>query len=132
MTTTYNAHGPGHTGTTGFTNYFPGTDEQLAAALDRVFAEHPDAVVLDGDDDWYACDCHRPATFPHVFGIEPIAYFHTGISGISKSGIVVSREDFERLERDFPTTTFEQIRKPDRTGLNLRECVRVYDGRETR
>lgn len=45
---------------------------------------------------------------------------------MSVSGVVVAREDFERIEREFPSKTWTQIRKPDRTGCQLRDCVRVY------
>jgi len=123
----YSATGRAHTGTSGFTNYGPGTGAQLSAALDRVFAAHPGAVVLDGDDNWYASEANRPAAFAKIFGIEPLASFHTGISGISKSGIVVSLADAVRIEREFPTKVFTQLREPDRTGCRLRECVRVYE-----
>lgn len=125
---TYRAHGQGHTGSTGFTNYRPGTRQDVARALDDVFADHPDAVVVDGDDDWYACGADRPASWPEMFGVEALAFFHSGISGISKSGVVLSREDFDRIEREFPTRTFKQIRKPDVTGVVLRErpALRIY------
>jgi len=117
-----------HTSSHGFVNYMGGASkERIRETLEAIFNEHPGAVVLDGDDDWYANDCRRPGCFPDIFGIKPLATFHTGTSGITKSGIVVSRQDFEKIEREFPTKTFTQIRKPDRTGCVLRECVTVYE-----
>ena len=128
---THLASGGKHVGTSGFVNYIGGASTaRVHAALEAVFAEHPGAVVLDGSDDWYVNDCRRPGTFPNIFGIKPLARFHTGCSGISKSGIVVSRGDFERIELEFPTQTFTQLRGPDVTGRVLRECVRVYESTE--
>jgi hypothetical protein len=129
---TYRAHvrGQSHTGTSGFTNHWPGTREDILRALAQVFANHPGSVVLDGDDDWYASGCRRPEKFRDVFTVTPVAFFHSGISGISVSGIVVSRSDFKRIEREFPSKTWAQIRKPDQTGRVLRDCVRVYEGTE--
>lgn len=126
-THTYSAHGGSHTGTSGFTNHWPGSTEQVARALKRVFADHGDVVVLDGNDDWYAYGCNRPEEFEQIFGITPVAWFHTGISGIAKSGIVVTREDFERIEREFPTKEFTAVRREPVTGRVLRKCVRVYE-----
>lgn len=125
---TYQVSGGTHVSSHGHVNYIGGASkDKLRTVLERVFQDHPGAVVLDGDDNWYANNCRRPEAFVRIFGIVPLAYFHTGISGISKSGVVVTREDFEKIEREFPTTTFTQIRKPDRTGCVLRSCVRVYE-----
>lgn len=126
-THTFRAHGRGHTGSSGFTNFWPGTRDDVARGLAAVFEAHPGAVVVDGDDDWYASEADRPACWPELFGVEALAFFHSGISGISKSGVVLSREDFDRIEREFPTRTFTQIRKPDVAGAQLRDrAVRVY------
>lgn len=65
----------------------------------EVWAQFPKAIIVDGDDDWYAKVEHRPQVFAREAGIEPIGYFHTGISGISCSGIVVSPEQYEALDR---------------------------------
>jgi len=125
---TYLASGGKHTSTSGFVNYIGGaSQDKFQATLEEIFAKHPNAVVLNGDDDWYASQCCRPELFPRKFDIQPLAYFHSGISGISKSGIVVSRRDFDKIEREFPSRTFTQIRMPDLTGCALRDCVRVYE-----
>lgn len=124
---TYRAHGPTHTGSTGFSNHWPGTAKEVARALERVFADHPGAVVLDGQDDWYAPGCNRPERFRDVFDFEPLAFFHSGISGISVSGVVVTREVFERIEREFPSKVWTQVRGPEHTDRQLRDCVRVYE-----
>lgn len=139
---TYRAHGRTHTGTSGFSNHWPGSSDDVARALEQVFADHPDAVVLDGNDDWYAPDCDRPETYlRHFERLVPLAFFHSKSSGMSVSGIVVSREDFERIEREFPTKSWKWLKdernasgwgchsvKVTVTGKNLRDCVRVYTG----
>lgn len=128
---TYRAHGRTRTGASGFSNHQHGSREDIRRALDEVFADHPESVVLDGDDDWYAPGCNRPERFDTVFGVTPLALFHTKGSGISVSGIVVNREDFERIECEFPTKTWTQIGKPAQTGRSLRDCVTVYDSKES-
>lgn len=75
----YRAHGQTHTGTSGFSNHWPGTTEDIARALEQVFADHPDAVVLNGDDDWYAPGCNRPEKFRVAFGFEPLAFFEASL-----------------------------------------------------
>ena len=135
---TYLASGGKHTSSHGFVNYIGGaTKERFQASLQEVFARHPNAVVLNGSDDWDDPQCRRPESFPQKFDIQPLAYFHSGMSGISKSGIVVSREDFDKIEREFPSKAFthapldrrsgQSVRKPDSTGCILRECVSVYE-----
>lgn len=122
----------------GNVNYTGASKGRLEAALQQVFADHPGAVVLDGSDDWFASECRSPRLFRYIFDIKPLASFHTGTSGLSSSGIVVSREDFEKIEREFPTKTLKlgrDRRKTDRAeGCVLREHVRVYEqpaGQET-
>ena len=124
---TYTAHSNTHVGTSGFTNHFPGSSAKLAASLERVFAEHPGAVVLNGADDWYASESRRPVSIVRKLGIEPLAHFHNGISGIAKSGVVITAEDLATIEAAFPAQEWTQIRKPSKTGLNLRDCVKVYE-----
>lgn len=137
----YRAHGQTHVGTSGFANHWAGTKEDVARALAQVFADHPGAVVLDGDDDWYAPGCNRPEKFRHVFGFTPLASFHSKGSGISVSGVVVTREDFERIEREFPSKTWTWLKrermypgalhcrtvKTEVSDRRLRDCVRVYE-----
>jgi hypothetical protein len=99
-----------HVGISGFTNYLPGDPRSQIAA---VFQEFPDAIIVDGTDDWGAAREFRPETFEGSYGVKPLAYFHTGCSGISKSGIVITQEDFDSLPESIRTSKHLKIhRKP--------------------
>lgn len=115
---TYSGHAGSHTGSSGFTNHFTGGPICQAKALARVFKDFPDAVVLNGQDNFEAPIVARAPALCARFEITPLAYFHTGISGIAKSGVVLSREDYARFQEAMKTTelTFkEQV--PERDGL---------------
>ena len=94
----FNTASSSTTSSHGFVNYLGSSPEKRAATFAAVFAEFPGAVIVDGTDDWYAMVQVRPETWERELGIKPLAMFHTGISGISKSGIVVSAEGFKALE----------------------------------
>jgi len=86
-------------GSSGFTNYIGGmSDKKLEQTLVAVFVEFPDAIIVDGSDDWYAELKYSPSSLCKKFDIEPLANFHTEISGISSSGSVIEEEDFNRLK----------------------------------
>lgn len=91
-----------HTGTSGFTNYFNNKPNPTA-----VFADFPDAVIVDGSDDWCAALEARPAMVVDKAGIVPLAWFHSGISGITKSGVVLTEAQFAQLDAYY-RATFEQ------------------------
>ena len=137
---TYNAHrrttwrngrhevkSTAHVGYSGFTNYFPGTSEDIAAALEKVFEDHPGSVVINGTADWLSPRFERPETFRHQFDIQPLAMFHSGISGISKSGIVVTAEDYQKILREFPDQTWGRGEKAV-SGIGFSDTkLRVYE-----
>jgi len=88
-----------HVGSSGFSNYFGGyTEKDLNKTLQEVFNDFPDSVVIDGSDDWYSELKHSPSSICKKFNVEVLANFHTGISGISCSGVVVEKEEFKRLK----------------------------------
>lgn len=88
-----------HTGSSGFTNYFNNKPNPAA-----VWAVFPDAVIVDGDDDWSAPKESRPMALVEKAGLKPLAWFHSGISGITKSGLVLTREDFTKLSEYYVNT----------------------------
>lgn len=110
---TYLGVSPGgvHVGSSGFTNYMDNKPNPMA-----VFKDHPTAIIVDGDDNWYADKEKRPATVVRDAGIEPLAWFHSGISGITKSGAVLTPKDFAKLEAYY----LREFKKP------LGDCVKVY------
>lgn len=92
---TYYASRGAMTGTSGFTNFAGGSDVQVGLA--KVWLEHPSAIVVNGSDNWYSKLEERPQGFVQSLGFKPIAWFHSGISGIVRSGAVLSPETFEAL-----------------------------------
>lgn len=88
-----------HVSSHGFVNYMG-----AAPQPDAVFRDFPDAVIVDGDDDWFAPKIKRPQVLAEKAGITPLALFHTGISGITRSGVVLSEADYERLREYFTAT----------------------------
>lgn len=79
-------------------NYNGASKEAFDATRKKIFQDFPNSVIVDGTDDWFAPQHKRPESFIRLFGIKPLAYYHSGISGISKSGIIVSYDEFKRLE----------------------------------
>lgn len=144
-----------HVGSSGFTNYMGATEEQYAAARAQVFADFPGSVIVDGSEDWTVPPEWRPSTFlaprrPNHQGydrdpapVTVLALYHSGISGIVRSGIVVSAEDYAKLAAWYeasygkkldvrmrvyhaplscPKCGQAYLREPDRSGLRLCKC----------
>ena len=95
---TYCGSGGSTTGTPGFTNYFGGGDVCAARTRAAVWRDYPDAVILNGNDDWNAPTIARIPNLCAEFGIKVLAYFHTGTSGIMKSGVVLMKEAHKELK----------------------------------
>jgi hypothetical protein len=103
-------------GSSGFTNYTPGRPNDIRKALEEVWREFPDAVVVDGSDDWMAPIQRAPYRWQREFGIDQLADFHSGISGISRSGLVLTEEAYLKLRQAFQL----------RFGGAVESSVRVY------
>jgi len=86
--------------TSGFSNYVPSFDG-VAAAKAEVFRDFPDAVIVDGSDDWLAPCCGSPQLLVRKFNLRLLARFHAGISGIASSGIVLAPSEFERFSAEY-------------------------------
>ena len=107
---TFMASNDAHVSSSGFTNYFGRMNAAEVSNLHKnMRAELGEHVIIDGTDDWGAKVEHRPETFFFTYkrslgipnGPEQcdglLGYYHSGISGISKSGIVVTPEMFDEL-----------------------------------
>lgn len=81
-----------HVGSSGFTNY-TGAKPKPA----DVWADFPEAVIVDGSDDFGSPKQHRPTVLATKYGVNPLALFHTGISGITRSGVVLDRAGWEKF-----------------------------------
>jgi|MudIll2142460700_1097286.scaffolds.fasta_scaffold00031_2 hypothetical protein len=97
--------------------------DPLALARQALAKYGPTAVILDGDDDWYAPRISHPSRVAKEAGITPLGDFHSGFSGISKSGIVIKAKDLAKFKR-----TFKQLAtQHDWTGHH-RPNIRYHDG----
>lgn len=93
-----------HTSSYGNVNYWDNSPNPEA-----VWKDFPKAVIVDGDDDWGAPDEKRPAVLIEKAGLTPLAYFHSRSSGITKSGLVLTRADFLTLSAYYLNTFGEGI-----------------------
>jgi len=93
-------------------NYLGASEAEYRATREQIFADFPGCVIVDGDDDWSADPWRYPMSFreepriverrngPCQIGLgigEPLAWYHSGVSGISRSGIVITREQYDLL-----------------------------------
>ena len=85
-----------HVGSSGFTNYLGGSPKPEA-----VWADFPDAFIVDGSSDIYSPVERRPQRLARKFGIEVLAWFHTGASGVFMSGFVCTPEEFAKFRRAY-------------------------------
>ena len=89
------------TGDMGGNNYELATVDDTLAELQRLLRRFPDAVIVDGSDDWDAPDYVRPQVLVARYGITPLAWWHTGRSGQTKSGVILRADDYSRLREAF-------------------------------
>jgi hypothetical protein len=82
-----------------------------------VFAEFPEAVIVNGADDWCADPHLRPEWLRGRLGVEILAWYHTGASGISNSGFVCTEEEYAKFAAKYedafctpPTTHLTVLR----------------------
>lgn len=115
----YNPERSSWQGNMGGENFDPPDEDAVIAELVQVWTDHPGAVVLDGTDDWFAPDMARPELFVELFEIEALALWHTGASGKSSSGIVLTQEQYELLNVRYRQLTglyVEQVPSQRRQG----------------
>jgi hypothetical protein len=112
------ASGGVHVGSSGFANYIGPSD--VPGALERVWEAHPDAIVVDGDDDWKAPKWRRPESLARDHKLRVLALFHSGISGISSSGVVLDRAEYDRLRFEY-----QEVH-----GKDIEATLRVYGAHE--
>lgn len=92
---------------TGFINYFPST-ERTNAAIEAAYRNHgKDIAIIDGEDNWYASSIFHIDYLLQKFNIKKLADFHTGISGITKSGVVIAKRDLPKFIKAFNKSKWE-------------------------
>lgn len=82
----------------GWINYIGASEKQFKLTREQIFKDYPNSVIVDGTDDWFSQESHRPQLFAEKFGLKILAYYHSGNSGMTKSGIVISSEDYYILQ----------------------------------
>lgn len=85
----------------GFVDYHFATEEGIQLTLKQVKEDLPHSIVIDGLDDWHRPAKDRPETWMKILNFPVLAYFHTGISGLSKSGIIIDRHEFTKLQSKY-------------------------------
>lgn len=101
---TYLASTDPRTSVHGYIDYSFATQKQIQLTLQKVKEDFPNAIVIDGIDDWHRPLKDRPETWPKKLNIPILAYFHSGISGLSKSGIIIDRNEFFILKQKYEDT----------------------------
>ncbi len=82
---------------TGFVNYFP-SSERTARKVAAAYEKHGDDIaIVDGEDDWNANRIFNVDFILDKAEIQMVDSFHTGISGITKSGAVINKEDLPKF-----------------------------------
>lgn len=88
-------------GSMGGLNYREATPEATRAAMEHAWSRWPGAVIIDGTDDWEAPEWARPELWPEQMGARPLAFWHTGASGQSLSGLVLRPAEWRRVQAVF-------------------------------
>lgn len=107
---TYYATGQAMTGSSGFTNFIGRMSEDRKMKLhESMKAELGEHVIVNGNDDLRDKLHNRPEYFHMQFKKETgtdglLALYHSGISGITKSGIVVTPETFDAMTEWYEKT----------------------------
>lgn len=71
------------------------------AAIHWVLARHPGCVIVDGTDDWNAPLYARPHPLLRRYHLQPVAWWHTGMSGQGTSGAVMDPRTFRSFTRAY-------------------------------
>jgi hypothetical protein len=80
-------------------NYFGAAPDKLSCLKTCEEEVQQTCIIVDGSDDWCSPAYSRPQTF--VGDLIPaekiIAWYHSGISGITKSGFIIRHSDLKEL-----------------------------------
>jgi hypothetical protein len=109
-----------------FVNYTP-SKERTANNVNAVLQKYGnDIAIIDGNDDWNGCIIFKISTLLNKFGIETIDSFHSGISGISKSGCVINKSDLSTFIKKFNKMKWT-LRSTNYGNMFNTENIRIFD-----
>lgn len=108
-------------------NYFPSA-ERTANNVKNAFVTHgEDIAIIDGEDNWNASQIFHIGFLLDQFNIKPLDDFHTGISGITKSGKVIKQSDLTEFIRKFNQKKYKLIEEnPPRDAFGQPK-IRIYN-----
>lgn len=82
-----------------FVNYIGPAPDAYSALRECESLTGEDCTIINGSDDWNSPKSLRPQSF--VPREMVVAWFHTGISGITRSGCVVRSKDVDQIKKDY-------------------------------
>ncbi len=88
-------------GDLGGLNFEIASPAQTGAAVHWVLERHPNCVIVDGTDDWNAPRYARPQLLCRKYELQPIAWWHTGMSGQGCSGVVLDGPTWDAFRRAY-------------------------------
>ena len=97
-------------GSTGFINYFPSSERTARNVTEAYRKNGENIAIIDGDDDWFASMLFHPYSLCNKWNIPILDNFHSGISGIAKSGIIISKSDLETFIKKFNAKKYQILR----------------------
>ena len=107
----------------GFVNYFP-SNERTQSAVDYALKKYGDNIaIIDGEDDWNAPDIFNIAYLLNMFKIDILDSFHTGVSGITKSGAIINKNDLNKFIEKFNKIKWKKLNK----GYSSNYKIKIYD-----
>jgi len=81
-------------GDMGGLNFRVAPASEVSAAACWVQERWPGCVIVDGSDDWHAPDHVRVHDLLCAWQIRPVAWWHTGVSGATPSGAVLTPDQY--------------------------------------
>lgn len=84
-------------GDMGGLNFVVAPASEVALAVEGARERWPGCVILDGSDDWYADDRVRVHDLCNAWRIVPLAWWHTGVSGVTPSGAILTAAQFDEF-----------------------------------
>jgi len=104
MIPSYNPGGASISSSVGaWVNYFGQAPDKFSCLKESEEKVGEPCVILNGSDDWCAPRESRPQTFVGdlVSSDKIIAWYHSGVSGITKSGFIIRHSHLKELWQAF-------------------------------
>lgn len=110
-----------------FVNYTPSKERTDHNTNEAIMKYGKDIVIINGEDDWNACKIFHIGFLLNKFGIEKVGNFHDGISGISHSGCVIKKADFDKFIEKFNKRKWALRRALGPGQMAITESIKIFD-----